>query len=187
MYRLTEREQNLRRRVGTIQRILGSMRAKELPVAVRDVPTAGMQRIFAAFDKNYVNGSYDEWIFRTNIRRIYASYYERWQPDDAPHRWVLERAYLSVRLAGHPGEDPMSLVCIHCDPLDRTYAYPRVKQGPHLHVDCAEDPLPHCHFALNYCHLTDTLKSVDSLGQALMSLVDMLANELRHHYETLLA
>jgi hypothetical protein len=66
------------------------------------------------------------------------------------------------------------VLCLHTDPGDAEV----FKQGPHLHVSCAEDPIPHCHFPLDLGSLNMVLKDCDSLTLALQRAIGAIAKEV---------
>jgi hypothetical protein len=103
-------------------------------------------------------------------------YHERWSRKDK-NVWQLERAYLN--LYKRSGVDEVEFLCLHCDPLEPDSApHARYKQGPHLHVSIADDPIKHAHLALNGGLLNLVLKSVMTLGTTMEWAVQMIRDEV---------
>ena len=143
------------------------------------------RRVFAAWDKEF---SPSDRMFKTSIDHIYGKYEERWKEEHHQHEWLLEKAYLTLLLAKSHVDPPTEILFVHCDPLDESYSQPprllRVKQGPHLHVRCAEQPIPHCHFPLNCHRLDDVLQSVESFSDAFENIVEAIASEIRVYFSS---
>jgi len=107
---------------------------------------------------------------------FWANYYEIWSLfDERQRRFCLEKAYLTIY------KDDSEFLCLHCDPnftQINTTGKAIYKKGPHLHVECAEKPMPRAHLALTGMYLNKTLKSADSLTQALQWSIKMIRDEV---------
>lgn len=147
--------------------------------------TKGLNRrefIIGAYDGSQPTGGYTSWRFGTIASRYQAMYYEIWLQDRSQiDLWSLERAYLHIYRV-----DPMKreereteYVLLHCDPNEPLGAAHGIyKQGPHLHVQAAPDPLRHAHVALNLGHLADILTDAQSFTDAFKLSVRMLRDEV---------
>jgi len=136
--------------------------------------------VLAAHDGAIPNSDYQDWRFSTYRRDFRCKYYEVWKSiDDRFFTYELNRAYFTLfRVYRAPLRED-SLFALHSDPITGdTEPHAFYKQGPHLHMDFAEDPLPHAHIALNRSHLEDTLVSVESLSTALSVAVNMLREQV---------
>lgn len=121
----------------------------------------------------------DQWRFPTKVSQIRASYYERWvQADSITSDVYLERAYLHLFIRKEERSEK-EVLALHCDPNDsqssKHYFY---KAGPHFHMTTAENPLRHCHIALNTSNLSDVLKSVDGITKALETAITMIEEQV---------
>src|SRR5207247_322532 len=107
-------------------------------------------------------------------------YFEVWHRSDSDVL-ILHQAYLHIYRTNMLDIDEEEILCLHCDPdLPDNERHAQYRQGPHLHVRKAVDPIPHAHLALTLHreHLEQTLASADSLTQTLMLAVEMLSREI---------
>ena len=117
--------------------------------------------IIGAHGGSQSTSDYRSWRFRTFVSNVYAGYYERWNiiSNDSLY---LDRAYLSIFRTYTENRDEKEYLCLHCDPSepdDEPHAI--YKQGPHLHIVSATDPLPHAHIPLNMVHKDVILESIN--------------------------
>lgn len=123
---------------------------------------------------------YPSWRFSTYRTDFRCRYYEVWEPTDGRHlTYALNRAYFTLfRVSSRPARED-TLLALHCDPIiEDTERHAAYKQGPHLHLDVAGDPLSHAHIALDRIHLAEILESVGSLSSALAAAVIMLKEQV---------
>lgn len=94
-------------------------------------------------------------------------------------QWYLDRAYLTIFRTDPTTRAEVEFLCLHCDPNESDNADHGIyKQGPHLHIRAAEDPIPHAHIALNRGHLEDVLTSAHNLSEAMELGVLMIKEEV---------
>jgi hypothetical protein len=92
---------------------------------------------------------------------------------------LLDRAYLSLFKTEPSTRTEIEFLCLHCDPNEPDDARHAIyKKGPHLHIQVAEEPIPHAHIALNRGHLDAVLNSPDSLTKAMGAAILMLREEI---------
>jgi hypothetical protein len=87
---------------------------------------------------------------------------------------VLDRAYFTLLEIAPKTREFRELLCIHTDPGDSD----ELKQGPHLHVSCALDPIAHCHFPLDLGFLQEVLKDCDSLTAAMRRAIAVVGRDV---------
>ena len=108
-----------------------------------------------------------------------AGYFELYSPLKSGPEFVLVQAYLTLFLIDSENHTYTEILCIHSDPAtvasDKNATF---KQGPHLHVTCAQSPIPRCHFPLELANLSDSLRSIDSLTIAMGRAVQILSKEV---------
>jgi hypothetical protein len=140
--------------------------------------------LFGIFSGPRLDSPIDEWRFTTFVPLIRAAYRERWIPaDEKAKRYYLEQAYLHLYQQSPYGESERQFLALHCDPNepdDKPHAM--YKQGPHVHVVSAPQPIPHSHFALNLGNLPAVLASVQNLHSALATAVTMLQQQVLEVY-----
>lgn len=140
-------------------------------------------KALGAFDGNRPQGDPTGWQFRSSVTSVKCRYHELWLPEEAGDTYRLDRAYLTIFQSARP-QDVLELMSLHCDPHD-TSPIPMCdfKRGPHVHVNAkALDPMPKCHFPLNYGHLDVVMDSVDSLTKALRDAVAVIQHDVIHRY-----
>ena len=121
--------------------------------------------------------------FPTRKPKIRASYREVWIPDPRDRRkFGLDRAYLHVFLRDESNQEK-ELVLLHCDPNEPTVApHYRYKAGPHLHLQTAEQPIPHSHIGLNMTDFPQVIASIDQLSKAIASAIVMISEQILDAY-----
>jgi len=84
---------------------------------------------------------------------------------------ALDRAYFTLLEVVPGAHEFRDLLCIHTDPADAL----DLKQGPHLHISCAPDPMSHCHFPLEFGFLNTVLEDCNSLTAAMQRAIHIVA------------
>lgn len=175
---------SLNNRTVNIQQLLSPLR-KNLPIVACSICLRQSHgcKVVAAHDgaKNFEH--YDQWQFKTFARDIKCQYYEFWKPFNGHKTLCLNRAYLNLLQKNMATKEYVKLMSIHCDPYEEG-AEPQssYKQGPHLHVQKAEQPIPKCHFPLNLTELENILSSIDNITVALKTSIEIICNELLSRY-----
>lgn len=141
--------------------------------------------LFGAFSGSRPDLPIDEWRFTTFVPSIRGAYYERWIPvDERAKRYSLELAYLHLYEQLATSRSERQFLALHCDPNEPDAApHARYKQGPHVHVVSAPQPLPHSHFALNLANLPQVLSSMIQLHAAFSTAVMMLQDQVLQVYK----
>jgi hypothetical protein len=135
--------------------------------------------IIGTHDGSPSKSDYHSWSFATFVPNFRGAYYEIWiELDDGA--WHLDRAYLTIyRINQGMPTEMQEFLALHCDPREPDdTAHAIYKQGPHLHIQDAADPIPHAHIALNRGHLEEVLSCVESLSEAIGLAVLMLKEEI---------
>ncbi len=169
---LSERDLNVRR--NALHELFTPLRAGYSRVAIefaKDRP-GGMIKLVATDRKASEFHSGDAG-FRTKNATLRCRYFELWQ-GTLKDRLSLYRAYFTLLLVDPETRSLPELLCIHTDPSDAD----DLKQGPHLHISCARDPIPHCHFPLEFGFLTDVLKDPQSLTSAMQRAISLVARDV---------
>jgi hypothetical protein len=132
--------------------------------------------VIGAHDGGPPVSQYSGWRFATVAFGLNAMYHECWLRK-VKNVWQLERAYLNIYKQS--GIDELEFLCLHCDPLEAdTAAHARYKQGPHLHVSIAGEPIKHSHLAIHGGLLSLVLESVATLGNTMEWAVQMIRDEV---------
>jgi hypothetical protein len=131
------------------------------------------------------SGTPNDWDFATIAERVYCRYAEVWVPkpvrSDQLELHGLALSLFEVRR----GDAPKPILAVHAElALNTDDNRSRLKRGPHLHVDWAPDPIPHCHFALNLANLNNVVSSKRALGAALTNLVYLLREDVLPRYNS---
>lgn len=172
-------ERKLRERSNTLHELFVPLRGGKSRVACRFASGApGGTAVLVATDGNAGASSYLEESFRTLTKAVRCGYYELWRTSTG-NTFTLDRAYftlLEVLSATHEYRD---LLCIHTDPGDDNH----LKQGPHLHVVCAPEPVQHCHFPLEYGFLDAVLKDCKSLTSAMQRAIFIVARDVLPRFQ----
>ncbi len=144
--------------------------------------------VFGTFSGSLPDLPVDEWRFTTFVPSIRGAYRERWIPvDERGRRYYLELAYLHLYEQLAVGEGERQFLALHCDPNeDDESPHAKYKQGPHVHVVTAPQPLPHSHFALNLGDLPRVLSSLHDLQTAFSTAVLLLREQVLEVYRAAL-
>lgn len=141
---------------------------------------ARRQHILAVHGGGHTDTNYQTWRFSTYRWDFWCKYYEIWvSVDERSFVYELNRAYFTLFQVFRRPPREENLLALHCDPIvEDADPHALYKQGPHLHMDFAEDPLPHAHIALNRSHLAEVLQSADSLSVAFAAAISMLKEQI---------
>lgn len=175
-------DRDLRKRIREIQDFLPPLRAgKQVPCQFYQYSVSG-GRVIAAHGGDPSGSDYLEWKFRSFAKPIWCQYYEIWKPKNNNFLHLI-RAYLHIYQSDPTSHSLKEILCIHCDPDDESDEPIRTfKQGPHLHVKAAREPLPKCHFPLNLDNLNRVLSSRRSLTQAFEQAINVVCKEVLKRY-----
>lgn len=165
---------DLESRRSKIARMLRPLRANLSVPCDMTHDKSGNGIVLAAHSGRGAGRDYRDWRFRSKARDVWCQYFEVWTDADPQNRLSLTRAYFTLFLINREQNQLEELLCIHCDPGDQS----DMKRGPHLHVTKAVHPLPKCHFPLNYSHLNDVLKSIQTLDTAMCKAIRIVATEV---------
>jgi hypothetical protein len=177
----------LHTRIPQIQKLLNPLRPTGRPVACNICrhQSAGC-KVIAAHQGVSTLDYYDEFRFNTFVSNIWAQYYEFWKPCDTKNKLVLNRAYLNIHIENRETSAFDKLISLHCDPYEEgTTLQCLYKQGPHLHVQRAEHPIPKCHFPLNLTDLDKVLSSIEEINYAMGKAIQVIRDELLERYKDL--
>ncbi len=116
---------------------------------------------------------YGEQSFRTSVGALRCRYFELWRATSGTDL-VLKCAYFTLLRVVTITQGYRELLCIHTDPEDTDI----LKQGPHLHVSCAPDPISHCHFPLEFGFLKEVLKDSGTLTEAMKRAIEVVAGDV---------
>jgi hypothetical protein len=146
--------------------------------------TSRRRVVFGTFSGPTPDVPVDEWRFATFVPSIRGAYRELWTPsDDSAKRYYLEQAYLHLYEQLSVVETERQFLALHSDPNESPKSpHAKYKQGPHVHVVTAPQPLPHSHFALNLGDLAGVLSSLDRLHTAFSTAVLMLKEQVLDVY-----
>jgi hypothetical protein len=167
-------ERNLVARTNTLHLIFAPLRGANSRTAVeiaKDSP--GGTIALVARDQKSDNSLYREESFRTFKPGLRCKYFELWR-DTGGNAFDLNRAYFTLLNVLPTTHEFKELLCIHTDPGD----VDDLKQGPHLHVSCAPDPMQRCHFPLEFGNLPIVLKDCDSLTNAMERAIGVIARDV---------
>ena len=132
--------------------------------------------IIGVHEGSRIKSDFTDWRFATMTRGFWANYYEIWSlVDEKRRQFCLEKAYLTIF------KEDREFLCLHCDPngTEIEAAEKTIYQkGPHLHVKCAEQPIPKAHLALTGVHLDETLADAVTLTKALEWSIQMIRDEV---------
>lgn len=170
--RLKTDDLNRRRRM--IGRMLRPLHAGQFVPCDMTHSKSGNGIVLAAHSGHGTDRDYRNWRFRSKAKDVWCQYFEVWSDADSRIQLSLVCAYLTLFLINRVNQKFEELLCIHCDPDDQS----DTKRGPHLHVMKAVNPLPKCHFALNYSHLNDVLESIQTLDRAMCKAIAIVAKEV---------
>ena len=163
--------------------LLSSMVRNQRNLTCRQVSGGINQYIIGTYEgSSPPSVDYRNWRFNTTKDPLRANYFEIWRPSDLEQsNWYLFRAYLTIFEIDQVSRTEKELVALHCDPDEPNDApHAKYKQGPHLHVLCATDPLQHSHIALNSSrHLySDVLDSFKNLSEHFDEAVQLVSEQV---------
>jgi hypothetical protein len=180
MATISLKQGELIRRSNTLYRIFAPLRERRSRVAVLvKAGTPGGTTALVASDERQGSRDYREASFRTKNRAIRCSYFELWKIAGG-RDLLLDRAYFTVLRVVPATREFRELLCVHADPA----APLDLKQGPHLHISCAPDPIPHCHFPLEFGFLPVVLADCGSLTAAIARAIRLVAIEVLPRFES---
>ena len=177
---MTLRERELVARQNSLHAIFAPLRVGRTRVALgfaSDSP-GGTKAIVAA-DQMLGRLRYREESFRTSVNSLRGRYFELWKVAKG-ETLELDRAYFTLLRVKNGLSDFKEVLCLHSDPGDEE----ELKKGPHLHVSCAEDPIPHCHFPLDLGSLQSVLKDCESLTTAMERAIGVVARDVLPRFVT---
>lgn len=137
----------------------------------KDSP-AGMKALVAS-DTATSSLQHRETNFSTAVSDVRCQYFELWK-GSMGEMLTLNRAYFTLLRVVPTTRVFEEVLCLHTDPGDGD----ELKQGPHLHISCAPEPLPHCHFPLEAGFLTLVLKDSKSLTAAMQRAISVVAKDV---------
>ena len=151
-------------------------KADKVSINLRSI--GGRAFVIAISDTIESGTDFTTWRFNTYIPDFHAMYYEIWRPlyEDT---YYLDRVYFHLYKTKQTKLEETEYILLHCDasePEDTEHSI--YKQSPHLHIKCAEHPIPHSHFALNICDLHNTLYSLENLTVAIHNAIEMLDKQV---------
>lgn len=169
-------EDEVAKRGRTISRFLRPLsRIPSGPASQRRGGSHG-EIIIGVHEGSLLESDFTYWRFATTTPGFWANYYEIWSLVTGKRRqFYLEKAYLTIY------KYDSEFLCLHCDPnLTQTEATEKViyKKGPHLHIECADKPIPKAHLALNGVYLSSVLNSTANLTRALQWSIQMIRDEV---------
>lgn len=110
---------------------------------------------------------------------LFINYFEIWYPDAADQTCSLDKAYMHLDMPNHDGTFEEEVLALHCDPtidkMDPAYIY---KRGPHMHIPGHKWKIDKAHIALCVTNLDQTCSTIDSLTDALASIIKMIDAEI---------
>ena len=174
MASITLPERSLHTRANTLHELFAPLRAGKSRVAIgpaKDSP--GGTIALVATDARTSGLRYREGSFSTSAQVLRCRYFELWRGSSG-RELALDRAYFTLLKILPATHDFQELLCIHTDPADKN----NLKRGPHLHVSCAPDPLPHCHFPLEFGFLEAVLRDCGSLTSAMQRAIGLVARDV---------
>lgn len=169
-------EEDIARRGSNISRLLRPLsRIPSGPASERRGGSNG-EIIIGVHEGSLIKSDFTDWRFATTTPGFWANYYEIWSlVNEKRRQFCLEKAYLTIY------KDDREFLCLHCDPngTEIKAAEKAIYQkGPHLHVKCAEKPIPKAHLALTGVHLDKTLSDAAALTNALKWSIQMIRDEV---------
>jgi hypothetical protein len=171
--RLPERDVEGRR--NSLHAVFAPLRRPEHRLAFgRAADTPGGSIAIVAHDAKSGPLRYRDERFSTKVGALTCSYFELWRGVGGQDNLVLDRAYFTLFKTSPESRETSEVLCLHSDPGDEN----DLKRGPHLHLSCAPDPIPHCHFPLEFGFLEAVLKDVDALTSAMRRSIAVVAREV---------
>jgi hypothetical protein len=174
MAQLTLQERDLASRANALHRVFAALRGDRDRVGGGfAIDSPGGTKAIVMSDRPRGTLKYRDESFRTFSQRLRCRYFELWALTSSG-TYVLDRAYFTL-FEVVPGVTAYKdVLCIHADPADAD----EHKQGPHLHVVCAPEPIPGCHFPLDLGALKAVLKDCGSLTEAMQRAVGVVAKDV---------
>lgn len=175
---ITLHERDLVRRTNELHTVFAPLRVGRERVSIgfaKDSP--GGTIVLVVRDKTLGRSGYRQESFRTSVDALRCQYFELWRASTGGKR-VLNRAYFTLLEVVVDSHEFRELLCIHTDPTDED----ELKQGPHLHVKRASEPIPHCHFPLEFGFLAQVLKNCDSLTKAMGRAISVIGRDVLPRY-----
>ena len=163
--------------------LLSSVVRNHSSLKCKQVSSGNNQYVISTYEGSSPPGiDYRSWRFKTTKDKLRASYFEIWRPDDPEQsNWYLFRAYLTIFEINQADRTEKELVALHCDPDEPSDApHAKYKQGPHLHMLSAADPLQHSHIALNsprYLH-SNVLASFNDLSEHFDEAIQLVSEQV---------
>jgi hypothetical protein len=171
-------ESDVAKRWNKVPRMLAPIAAANKGPRCRVFSRAAGLVVVAAYEGNQSGQDYDRWRFKVRKAHVWGQYYELWKRVGAPESDLfLDRAYLHLIRIDRDGTE-RKLLALHCDPEWSDPVDLKYKRGPHVHVQCAQDPVPHAHLALAAEHLRHVLVNIDTLSEAFGRGVELLNTEI---------
>jgi hypothetical protein len=188
--------QDFRSRVVVVRELLRPLCQKDVACDIRTPKTTsgkvivahGTQKsarrgLVAAHVRSTEGVEYDNVMFPSRARTIRCRYFEFWKPEGGGQLLRLDKSYLTLMKKNETAHRYDEILAIHCDPNNSCPGLLRdFKRGPHLHLSMLEDPLPKCHFPLNFGELDHVLGSLDALTRALGDAVRIISQEVLVRY-----
>ena len=138
--------------------------------------TVRQEVIIGTHDGTRPQSHYRNWRFATLASDYRGMYFEGWKVDGKS--LYLERAYLSIFRTDREAHKEIEYVCLHCDPAEPDDApHALYKQGPHLHIKLAEQPIPHSHIALALTNVKDVMSTIASMDNAIKKSLQMIKDQ----------
>lgn len=129
-------------------------------------------------DKVESGNDFNSWRFKTSAKNYSAMYHERWILDKKDV-YFLERAYFHLYKNDSETLVEKEYILLHCDasePIGTPHS--EYKQSPHLHIECAEHPIPKAHIALFNGQTEEVLSDLKSFNQAIAHSMSMINSQI---------
>jgi hypothetical protein len=167
-----------------VQRLLKPLRPDGRDVGCACYPLPARSRVIvAARDGGFGPESYRDFRFASRVHNVLCNYFEEWKSSMSTS-FVLQQANLSIHLMDRSAHTSTEIIAIHAEPSHiGSGPQAEFKRGPHVHVTWSQDPIPRCHFPLNYGHLKDVLSSLDSLTDAIKAAVKIASLEVLSRFD----
>jgi len=168
-----------RRRIAHVEHFLRPIRRQPHVHCQFYRPQYGGGKVLASHDGESDTSDFHSWRCRTTKKELWFTYFELWKETTDRATWFLDRAYFHLYRADRDTRSLVQILGVHADP-NCTDAMPLrlLKRGPHVHVLMAEEPLPACHFPLNFGHLQNVLSSSPRFTRAIRDAVQVLADDV---------
>ncbi len=161
--------------------IIGSVKGVSMltnGIVCNPVSIGGRSFILGVSDSREMNSNYLDWRFKTYNPDFTAMYYERWKPFEKD-TYFLERVYFHVYKLNRSAMESKEYILLHCDAAEPDGTeHSEYKKVPHLHICCAEEPIPHAHFSLYKGARPSVLDSLEMLNAAIKDSIEMIDNQI---------